>query len=89
MAATDGAGLPGGAVTRLWDRPFGDPASTGGVEMAVKDLDGDGRPYLAFATGSPLAFTVTVYRAALLSPSGDNYFPGGLDPPTSPGIWVG
>jgi hypothetical protein len=91
MAAVDGATLlasNGLTVRRLWDGPFGDPASTGGVQMVVKDLDGDGKPDLAVANGDRA--TVVVYRGAYLHPDGTSSFPAQFfDAPVASGIWLG
>ncbi len=88
MIAVDGAALTGmgGTVSKLWDGLYGDPSSGGGVRMAVKDLDGDHRPDLAFTNSDRTA--VVVWRGAFLSPSGTSSLGGSFDGPAT-GEWLG
>jgi hypothetical protein len=90
MAAVDGATLlssNGVTVMKWWDGKFGDPTSTGGVQMAVKDLDKDGKPDLAVANGDRA--TVVVYRGAYLHPDGTSSFPAQFfDAPAASGDWL-
>jgi hypothetical protein len=88
MVAVDATALlVHGTMTKLWDAPYGDPMSAGGVEVAVKDFDGDGRPDLAFANGDRAH--VVVLRGAYLKPDGTASLGGSFDGPVTSGIWLG
>jgi hypothetical protein len=93
MVAIDGAALlasNGGTVSKFFDENLGDGSSSGGIEMVVKDFDGDGVPDLAVSHKD--RGLVTVYRGRYFYPSGGYVFPGqfaAVQPGTVDGVWVG
>jgi hypothetical protein len=80
----------GTTLTRWWDAPFGDTASTGGIRPAGKDLDGDSRDDLVLSHGT--GSKVTTIRGALVVPGGPGVlWPGQFDAIANwtTGVWVG
>ena len=63
MFALDGKALVGGRQTPVADFFAGDPASRGGVRLAVT-ADADGQPQLVAGSGSNQAAAVRVYTPA-------------------------
>jgi FG-GAP-like repeat len=88
MTATDGADLLRGTLTLRWSRTYGDPASTGGLRLAVRDLDGDGVWDLALSHADKPR--VTTVRGQFLAPDGTVFSAGKFEPGTTAGgVWVG
>jgi hypothetical protein len=93
VVAIDGAALlasNGTTVSKYFDENLGDTTSSGGIEMVVRDFDGDGIPDLAVCHGDRTS--VTVYRGRYFSPSGSYAaaFQFTAAPPsTIGGVWVG
>jgi hypothetical protein len=94
MVCYDGQDLiASGGVTRTkwWDRAFGDTASTGGLRLVGKDLDGDTRGDLVLSHGT--GSRVTTIRGALVVPGGPSVlWPGQFDALAAnwtTGVWVG
>jgi hypothetical protein len=80
----------GATRTLWWDRTFGDTASTQGIRIVGKDLDGDSRGDLVISHGS--GARVTTIRGSLVVPGGPGVlWPGQMDVLTNwnAGVWVG
>jgi hypothetical protein len=65
-----GADLLGNVQTRAADFFAGDPANRGGVRVAAKDLDGDGRADLVAGAGTGAGSRVTAYAGRALTATG-------------------
>jgi hypothetical protein len=93
MVAIDGAALlasGGVTVSKFFDEKLGNTSSVGGIEMVVRDFDGDGIPDLAVCHNDTTQ--VTVYRGRFFYSSGGYVFPGQFDAAPSGtvgGVWVG
>ncbi len=92
VRALDGKSLLGGnAQTEVANFFAGDPANRGGVRLAVKDLDGDGRADLLTGAGPGGGSRVTAYAGKSIAANGTppELFAFDAQPGFSGGVFVG